>query len=47
MPRKAVETLPDGTDVKLGIWYCNTKTRRDKLTPHQLAALRELGVQWA
>nr|WP_174864149.1 DEAD/DEAH box helicase [Streptomyces galbus] len=47
VPRKAVETLPDGTDVKLGVWYSNTKARRDKLTSEQLVALRELGVQWA
>ncbi|MGP3974290.1 helicase [Streptomyces sp. 8N114] len=25
----------------------NTKSRRDKLTPEQRAALTELGVQWA
>jgi hypothetical protein len=45
--RKAVETLPDGTETKLGIWYSNTKARRDKLTQEQLDALRELGVEWA
>ncbi|WP_254408385.1 helicase associated domain-containing protein [Streptomyces sp. AC495_CC817] len=47
VPRKAVETLPDGTETKLGIWYSNTKTRRDKLTQDQRAALRELGMEWA
>jgi superfamily II DNA or RNA helicase len=47
VPRKAVETLPDGTETKLGIWYSNTKARRDKLTQDQLAALREIGVDWA
>ncbi|MET9819563.1 Helicase associated domain protein [Streptomyces sp. NPDC006355] len=47
VPRKAVETLPDGTETKLGIWYSNTKARRDKLTEEQLDALRELGVEWA
>ncbi|MFF9666981.1 Helicase associated domain protein [Streptomyces althioticus] len=47
VPRKAVETLPDGTETKLGIWYSNTKTRRDKLSEEQLVALRELGVEWA
>ncbi|MFJ1831390.1 Helicase associated domain protein, partial [Streptomyces sp. NPDC088178] len=47
VPRKAVETLPDGTETKLGIWYSNTKSRRDKLTQDQLAALRKLGVEWA
>lgn len=40
-------TLPDGTEAKLGIWYSNTKQRRDKLTAQQLDALRELGVEWA
>ncbi|MEU9663576.1 DEAD/DEAH box helicase [Streptomyces chartreusis] len=33
--------------VKLGVWTSNTKTRRDKLAQDQLAALRELGVEWA
>ncbi|MET8898320.1 DEAD/DEAH box helicase [Streptomyces albogriseolus] len=33
--------------VKLGVWVSNTKQRRDKLTPEQLDALRELGVGWA
>ncbi|MES4886253.1 Helicase associated domain protein [Streptomyces sp. NPDC000349] len=47
VPRKAVETLPDGTETKLGIWYSNTKARRDKLTEEQLVALRKLGVEWA
>ncbi|MGW0409765.1 Helicase associated domain protein [Streptomyces collinus] len=47
VPRKAVEILSDGTEAKLGIWYSNTKTRRDKLTAQQLDALRELGVEWA
>ncbi|MFF3891280.1 Helicase associated domain protein [Streptomyces sp. NPDC001914] len=47
VPRKAVETLPDGTETKLGIWYSNTKARRDKLTEEQLFSLRKLGVEWA
>ncbi|MFC8270006.1 Helicase associated domain protein [Streptomyces cinereoruber] len=46
VPRKAVEVLPDGTETKLGIWYSNTKTRRDKLNQEQRDALRELGVGW-
>lgn len=46
VPRKAVETLPDGTETKLGIWYSNTKSRRDKLTQDQLDALRKLGIDW-
>ncbi|MFE2237830.1 Helicase associated domain protein [Streptomyces sp. NPDC059442] len=47
VPRKAVEVLPDGTENKLGIWYSNTKARRDKLTAEQLDALRRLGIEWA
>ncbi|MGW7594370.1 Helicase associated domain protein, partial [Streptomyces rubiginosohelvolus] len=47
VPRKAVETLPDGTETKLGIWYSNTKARRDKLTQEQLDSLRQLGMEWA
>ncbi|WP_326608818.1 Helicase associated domain protein (plasmid) [Streptomyces scopuliridis] len=47
VPRKAVEVLPDGTETKLGIWYGNTKQRRDKLTLEQHAALRKLGADWA
>ncbi|WP_420716589.1 hypothetical protein [Streptomyces sp. H27-H1] len=33
--------------VKLGVWVSNTKTRRSKLDAAQLAALAELGVDWA
>ncbi|MFJ8670264.1 Helicase associated domain protein [Streptomyces sp. NPDC093600] len=47
VPRKAVEVLPDGTETKLGIWYSNTKTRRDRLTVEQRAALAALGIDWA
>ncbi|MGW5135504.1 Helicase associated domain protein [Streptomyces sp. NPDC004135] len=52
VPRGAVvEIEADGetepVSVKLGVWVSNTKTRRDKLTPEQLHALRELGVEWA
>ncbi|MGW5611927.1 hypothetical protein ACWEWI_39000 [Streptomyces sp. NPDC003753] len=45
--REHVEGLPDGTAIKLGIWYSNTKARRDRLDAEQLEALRELGIQWA
>ncbi|MFK3734612.1 Helicase associated domain protein [Streptomyces sp. NPDC088090] len=51
VPRGAVveieidgETEP--VPVKLGVWLSNTKSRRDKLTPEQRNALRELGVGW-
>ncbi|WP_217133055.1 DEAD/DEAH box helicase [Streptomyces sp. AC558_RSS880] len=33
--------------VKLGVWTSNTKSRRERLDTDQLAALRELGVEWA
>ncbi|MCF2434316.1 helicase associated domain-containing protein [Streptomyces thinghirensis] len=33
--------------MKLGVWISNTKMRRDKLTVEQLAALAELGLEWA
>ncbi|MFJ6392417.1 Helicase associated domain protein [Streptomyces sp. NPDC091972] len=39
------ETEPVG--VKLGVWLSNTRARRDRLSAEQLAALRELGVEWA
>ncbi|MFE7245058.1 helicase [Streptomyces sp. NPDC057580] len=34
-------------DVKLSVWASNTRSRRDKLTQEQRAALAELGVEWA
>ncbi|WP_282956806.1 DEAD/DEAH box helicase [Streptomyces prasinus] len=44
------EIAVDGQDgpvtVKLGVWISNTKTRRNKLTAQQRAALAELGMQW-
>ncbi|MGW5619149.1 Helicase associated domain protein [Streptomyces sp. NPDC003877] len=33
--------------VKLGVWVSNTKSRRDKLAQDQIAALRQLGMEWA
>ncbi|WRZ77139.1 helicase associated domain-containing protein [Streptomyces sp. NBC_01237] len=32
--------------VRLGVWVSNTKSRRDKLTPEQRVALKELGIDW-
>ncbi|MEV5816148.1 helicase associated domain-containing protein, partial [Streptomyces mutabilis] len=40
----AGETEP--VPVKLGVWLSNTKSRRDKLTAEQRAALAALGMQW-
>ncbi|MEU9401257.1 Helicase associated domain protein [Streptomyces sp. NPDC048242] len=43
----AVEGEVEPVVVKLGMWVSNTKSRRDKLTADQLAALTKLGVDWA
>ncbi|MEV8104004.1 Helicase associated domain protein [Streptomyces sp. NPDC088135] len=43
----AVDGEAELVPVKLGVWVSNTKSRRDKLTAEQLAALRELGMDWA
>ncbi|MFI1154891.1 Helicase associated domain protein [Streptomyces sp. NPDC020817] len=45
--RAHVEQLPDGTEHRTGVWIVNQKQRRDRLDTDQLAALAELGVQWA
>ncbi|MGW3451766.1 Helicase associated domain protein [Streptomyces sp. NPDC001076] len=47
VPRGHVETLPDGTEVRLGVWLTNSKSRRAKLTADKLAALADLGLHWA
>jgi superfamily II DNA or RNA helicase len=47
VPRGHVERLEDGTEVKLGVWVMNQKARRAKLTADKLAALAELGLDWA
>ncbi|MFI5831384.1 helicase associated domain-containing protein [Streptomyces sp. NPDC051578] len=33
--------------MKLGVWVSNTKSRRDKLTADQVAALTKLGIDWS
>jgi hypothetical protein len=43
----AVEGQEQPMEHRLGVWLTNTKARRDKLTADQLAALAELGVEWA
>ncbi|WP_332881064.1 Helicase associated domain protein (plasmid) [Streptomyces longwoodensis] len=45
--RGHVERLPDGTEVKLGVFLSNSKSRRAKLTADKLAALARLGLEWA
>ncbi|MFA3843420.1 helicase associated domain-containing protein [Streptomyces aureus] len=47
VPRAHVETLHDGTEVKLGVWLSNTKSRRGKLSRNKLQTLADLGLQWA
>lgn len=47
VPRAHVEALPDGSEVKLGVWLSNTKTRRTKLTRDKHQALAALGLEWA
>lgn len=44
-----VDVLVDGETepVKLGVWLSNTKSRRDKLTPEQLAALAGMWLEWS
>ncbi|MFJ8010891.1 helicase associated domain-containing protein [Streptomyces fagopyri] len=45
--RGHVETLPDGTEVKLGVWIMNQKSRRTKFNTDKLATLAGLGLEWA
>lgn len=47
VPRGHVGALPDGTEVKLGVFLSNSKSRRAKLTVDKLAALASLGLEWA
>jgi hypothetical protein len=47
VPRGHVERLKDGTEVRLGVWIMNQKTRRERLDARQRAALAELGYAWA
>ncbi|MFF9982426.1 helicase associated domain-containing protein [Streptomyces erythrochromogenes] len=47
VPRAHVEQLEDGSEVKLGVFLSNSKSRRDKLTDDKLAALAGLGLEWA
>ncbi|MFE9890630.1 Helicase associated domain protein [Streptomyces scopuliridis] len=47
VPRGHTEHLEDGTPVRLGVWLSNQKSRRDRLTEQQLAALAQLGLEWA
>ncbi|MBD3011332.1 MULTISPECIES: DEAD/DEAH box helicase [unclassified Streptomyces] len=42
-----VDGKAEPVTVKLGVWISNTKSRRDRLDTDQLAALAELGMDWA
>ncbi|MGA5040045.1 Helicase associated domain protein [Streptomyces capoamus] len=45
--RSWVEVLPDGGEVRLGVFLSNTKSRRAGLTAEQLQRLADLGLDWA
>ncbi|MFI5867439.1 Helicase associated domain protein [Streptomyces sp. NPDC051546] len=47
VPRGHVEALPDGSEVKLGVFLSNSRSRRAKLTADKLQALATLGLEWA
>ncbi|MFD4263304.1 Helicase associated domain protein [Streptomyces sp. NPDC058534] len=47
VPRAHVERLEGGTEVRLGVFLSNSKSRRAKLTVDKLAALAVLGLEWA
>ncbi|MFJ3589153.1 Helicase associated domain protein [Streptomyces sp. NPDC090231] len=47
VPRAHVEQLEDGSEVKLGVFLSNSKSRRTKLTTDKLTALAALGLHWA
>lgn len=46
VPRAHVERLEDGTEVRLGVFLSNSKSRRGKLTTERLQALAALGLDW-
>ncbi|GAA1934112.1 hypothetical protein GCM10009753_79330 [Streptantibioticus ferralitis] len=45
--RDHVEVLPDGTEVRLGVFLSNTKSRRAKLADDKRQQLAALGLEWA
>ncbi|MFJ8589517.1 Helicase associated domain protein [Streptomyces sp. NPDC093595] len=45
--RAHIEVLPDGSEIRLGVFLSNSKSRRAKLGARRLQALAELGVEWA
>ncbi|MFI7274518.1 Helicase associated domain protein [Streptomyces sp. NPDC049879] len=47
VPRGHAEVLPDGTEIRLGVFLSNSKSRRGKLTAGKLQQLAALGLEWA
>jgi hypothetical protein len=47
VPRAHTERLEDGTEVRLGVFLSNSKSRRAKLSPDKLQTLAALGLDWA
>ncbi|MFC8827415.1 hypothetical protein ACFT9I_18970 [Streptomyces sp. NPDC057137] len=47
VPGAHVEALPDGSEVQLGAFLSNSKSRRAKLTTDKLQQLAALGLNWA
>ncbi|MGW2286955.1 Helicase associated domain protein [Streptomyces phaeochromogenes] len=46
VPRKHLEQMEDGTEVKLGGWLDNTRRRATRLTPQRRAELDALAMRW-
>ncbi|MFD6174814.1 Helicase associated domain protein [Streptomyces coeruleorubidus] len=45
--RSHIEVLPDGTQVRLGVFLSNSKSRRAKLSTDKLQQLAAVGLDWA
>jgi superfamily II DNA or RNA helicase len=46
VPRRHIE-ITDGTEIKLGIWISNQRSRRARLHPQRIDALNALGMRWS
>ncbi|MET7520633.1 helicase associated domain-containing protein, partial [Streptomyces sp. NPDC005480] len=46
VPRKHIEQLDDGQEVKLGMWIDNTRRRATKLSIERRADLDQLDMHW-
>ncbi|MET9865248.1 Helicase associated domain protein [Streptomyces sp. NPDC006386] len=47
VPRGHTERLEDGSEVRLGVFLSNSKSRRAKLSADKLQQLAALGLEWA